>query len=257
MKNFIYEKVDSIGIVKINRPEVLNALNIELLEELQIFIDIIAKSHQVRALILTGEGNKAFIAGADIKEMQGMNHLEMMQFCKLGQQVTLSLEKAPFLCIAAVNGYALGGGLEMALACDFIYASKTAKLGLPEITLGIIPGFGGTQRLPRAIGARKAKEMILNGKMITAEEALNIGIVNRICEPDTLLQECIEAADNIARQSFTAIMEAKQAINVGLSLPIHEALELEKNMCGICFDTPERESAIKAFLEKKTAASTK
>ncbi len=197
MPNFIYEKRGSVGIFKINRPEVLNALNKKLLEEFLLFLDLIPRTQQIKALILTGEGEKAFIAGADIKEMQGMDFLQMKQFCELGQKVTLALENAPFLTVAAVNGYALGGGLEMALACDFIYASKTAKVGLPEVSLGIIPGFGGTQRLARAIGTRLAKEMIMSGKVISAEEAQKLGIINHLSEPQDLLKDCFQIIESI------------------------------------------------------------
>ena len=199
MKHLIYETYDSIALVKINRPQVLNALNREVLTELNMLLDLLEVGQQTKALILTGEGEKAFIAGADIKEMQGMGSVEMRQFSELGQRLTNKLENASFLTIAAVNGYALGGGLEVALACDFIYASQTAKLGLPEVTLGIIPGFGGTQRLSRTIGTRLAKELIMSGTTITAEQALQYGIVNHISAPGSLLDDCTKAAQNIIR----------------------------------------------------------
>jgi enoyl-CoA hydratase len=250
MPYFLYEKMESIGILKVNRPEVLNALNRKVLEELLVFLVLVAKEQQLRALILTGEGDKAFIAGADIKEMAGMDPLQMKQFCELGQQVAFALENASFLTIAAVNGYALGGGLEMALACDFIYASKAAKLGLPEVSLGIIPGFGGTQRLSRAVGTRLAKEMIMSAKSITAEEAQKIGLVNHVSEPQDLIKDCIEVAKSVIRHPFVATSQAKQAINWGYALSLPEALELEKNMCAVSFGTSERAQRMQAFVDK-------
>lgn len=252
MPNLIVEKNELFVSVKINRPESLNALNINTLTELlQLLKEIKRSSSHLIALILTGEGSKAFIAGADIKEMIDMNPLQMLDFCSLGQEVTFALENAPYLTLAAVNGYALGGGLEMALACDFIYASQTAKLGLPEITLGIIPGFGGTQRLARAIGQRQAKEMILSGKMITADEAKSIGIVNQVFAPELLMPSCEKFIQNISKYSLTAIRQAKEAINNCLTTALSEALVLEKNLCAVSFATPERELSMKAFLNKQ------
>lgn len=251
MKNLVYEEKGSIATLKIFRPTALNALNREVLTELKERLELSIQEKQVKALILTGEGDKAFVAGADIREMNELDQLEMMHFCSLGQEVSLLLENAPFLTLAAVNGYALGGGLELALACDFIYASKNARLGLPEITLGIIPGFGGTQRLSRAIGTRKAKEMILTGKTLTAEEAEKIGIVNHVCDPQNLFRDSESAAETVAKYSFTAIQQAKKAINLGYSLDLPAALELEKNLCSVCFSTPERGEGMRAFLEKK------
>lgn len=251
MDNLIYEKHGSqICILKVHRPEVLNAINRATLEELLHFIQYKVRQEQCHALILTGSGEKSFIAGADIKEMMEMTHTEMLQFCELGQEVTLALEKAPFLTIAAVNGYALGGGLEMALACDFIYASKNAKLGLPEISLGIIPGFGGTQRLSRIVGTRQAKELIMSGRTFTAEEAKAWGIVNHISESDLLIKECCIAASDILRHSIWAISQAKKAIDSGYHLSMNEALELERNMCAVCFATEECHSGMEAFLKK-------
>lgn len=244
------QEEETFVTLKINRPDVLNALNKELLKELlSCLLDL--RNTKLKALILTGEGPRSFIAGADIKAMSAMDHLQMMEFCQLGQQVSLALEKAPFVTIAAVNGYALGGGLEMALACDFIYASQSAKMGLPEITLGIIPGFGGTQRLARAIGTRQAKEMIMTGKMVTAEEAKNLGIVNKVYPPELLMEECQKTIQNLSKYSLTAIRQAKHAINEGISMGINEALEFEKNLCAVCFATQERVDGMQAFLSKK------
>lgn len=245
-----YESFGEIGVLTINRPQVLNALNMELLEEMCTFLEDEVPKDSLKALIVTGSGDKAFIAGADIKEMQGLPPQKIHDFLELGQKVTHLLEGSDFVTLAAVNGYALGGGLEMALACDFMYASTKAKLGLPEITLGIIPGFGGTQRLSRAIGTRLAKEMILTGKQITAEEGLALGLINAVFEPERLLEGCILTAERIVRHSSVALRQAKNAVNLGFHLGMHEALELEKNMFSVCFATKEREHAMGAFLEK-------
>lgn len=250
--NLIIERNDHIAILKVNRPEALNVLNQETLSQILEFLTNTARKEGYKAVILAGEGKKAFIAGADIKEMQAMTHIQMLQFCELGQQVASALENSPFLTIAAVNGFALGGGLEMALACDFIYASKNAKMGLPEVKLGIIPGFGGTQRLSRAIGTRKAKELVMSGRMISAETALEMGIVNKVCEEDSLLEEVQQVAKEITQNSFLAIMQAKRAIDKGNSMGLTEALELEKNMCAVCFSTSERLEAMNAFLSKRS-----
>lgn len=250
MEHLIYENYGRIALLKINRPKVLNALNHAVLTELLEFLTKTAIHEKLQGLIVTGSGDRAFIAGADIKEMQLMDHVHMFRFCELGQAVSNALENAPYLTIAAVNGYALGGGLEMALACDFIYASSTAKLGLPEVTLGLIPGFGGTQRLARIVGKNLAKELIMSGRTFTAQEAKEYGIVNRVCEDEALISECRSIADSIACHSPTATMQAKNAINRGYNLSLPEALELEKNMCAVCFATPERAEAMAFFMTK-------
>lgn len=251
MEQLFLEKHGSIGILAIHRPESLNALNHKVLVEIFDFVHHRALKEDLRALILTGAGEKAFIAGADIKAMQKMLPREMDQFCELGQKVTLALERAPFVTIAAVNGFAFGGGLEMALSCDFIYASTTAKMGLPEVSLGLIPGFGGTQRLSRAIGTRRAKELIMTGKTITAGEALEIGLVNKLCDPNQLITDCRTAAEKILSNSFSAVCQAKRAINGGESLEMATALELERTICSLCFSDPDRSEGMAAFIEKR------
>ncbi len=252
METLRYEKDGGVGLLTINRPAALNALNRFVLQELAGFLERQAVKDALRVLIITGEGQKAFIAGADIKEMEQMETHEMLDFCRLGQRAAHLLEHSPFLTIAAVNGYALGGGLEMALACDFIYASETAKLGLPEVTLGIIPGFGGSQRLARAIGTRHAKELILTGKHIDAAEALSLGLVNRVFKPEALSGACFAVAQQAAKNSSFALSQGKAAINHGQSMGLNEALEYEKSLCGLCFATPERKAAMTAFIEKST-----
>ena len=233
MKNLKFKKLDNIAVLTVNRPQALNALNLETLEELR---NCLTSQQDIRVLILTG-AEKSFIAGADIKEMQAMNPQQIIEFCQRGQDVANLFETSPFVTIAAVNGYALGGGLEMALACDFIYASQKAKLGLPEVSLGVIPGFGGTQRLARAAGTRRAKEMIMSGQHISAHEALMYGIVNKVCEPESLLQECEKIAKTITGHSYEAIKRAKKAINEG-------SFELETQLFAECFGTKEREEAM-------------
>ena len=244
---------EHICTLRINRPKALNALNQELLEELEQTLRQLALDGRVRVLIVTGEGEKAFIAGADIQAMQNMTPLQMNDFCALGQRVALALEEAPFVTIAAVNGYALGGGLEMALSCDFIYSSDGAKLGLPEVTLGLIPGFGGTQRLCRAIGNRAAKELIMTGRIISASEAHELGIVNSILPLEDLLDGCYTTAEEVLNNSFPAVIQAKEAINKGHSLPLREALDLERYMCSSGFSHPDRLEGMSAFVEKRPA----
>ncbi len=246
-----FEKRGQIGILKVNRPEALNALNRAVLEELGGFLSSGINSEKVRALIFTGEG-KAFIAGADIQEMQALDGPGIREFCELGQEVTHSLASLEMLTIAAVNGFALGGGLEMALACDFIYASGKAKLGQPEVTLGIIPGFGGTQRLSRAVGVRLAKELITTGRFLDAEEALRIGLVNKVVEADGLLDEAIATARKVTQNSFSAVIRAKRAIDKGADLHLAEALEVEKANFIDCFTTKDQAEGMAAFTEKRT-----
>lgn len=251
MNNLVYESQGShIGILKINRPQVLNAIDRATLEEMLHFLRSTVHHEQCQALIITGAGEKSFIAGADIKQMQTLSHTAMLEFCELGQEVAQAIGKAPFLTIAAVNGYALGGGFEMALACDFIYASKNAKFGLPEVSLGLIPGFGGTQRLARVVGTRLAKELIMSGRTFSADEAKAFGIVNHLSEGDHLLKECCGIAAEIIRHSFCAILQSKRAIDAGYHMSMAEALELERNMCAVCFATEECSAGMTAFLER-------
>lgn len=251
MNNLIFEKQSPyIGILKINRPEVLNAINKATLEEMLDFLQTKIKQEDCRVLIITGAGEKSFIAGADIKEMKNMAYTEMLQFTQLGQEVTQAISKAPIIAIAAVNGYALGGGFEMALACDFIVASKNAKFGLPEVSLGIIPGFGGTQRLSRIIGTRQAKELIMSGRTFNAEEAYARGIINHLFDSESLIKEACLISLEIIRHSHFAIIQAKRAIDTGYSLSMEEALELERNMCTVCFATEECNAGMAAFLER-------
>lgn len=247
----IENPLPDIAIVRINRPEALNALNTAVFQALKSFLEITALQNKYKAVILTGTGDKAFIAGADIREMQKMNADQMFQYSQLGQHVADVLETAPYLTLAAINGFALGGGLEMALACDFIYATKGAKMGMPEVSLGLIPGFGGIQRLQNIIGKRLAKELIMSGRSFYAEEAKEMGIVNHLSNRDQLLEDCINIAKKIVSNPFSAIMQVKRAINVGSQMKFDSALELERNMFSACSETQECKIALKNFLEKR------
>jgi enoyl-CoA hydratase len=245
-----FDKKDRVGLLKINRPKALNALNQALLGELDEFLSGGIQSEDVRALIVTGEG-RAFIAGADIKGMQAFDAAGARAFCELGHKVADLFENLGMITIAAVNGFALGGGLEFALACDFIYASSDAKLGLPEVTLGVIPGFGGTQRLARAVGSRLAKELIATGRFVDPDEALRIGLVNKVVEPDKLLDEATATARKILKNSFAAVTRAKKSINQGAGLPLASALAIERDIFVDCFTTRDQAEGMAAFVEKR------
>lgn len=246
---------ERLAILQINRPLALNSLNSQVLQELE---DFLKSFHQnrgdlYRGLILIGSGDKAFIAGADIKEMSEMNIQSAEEFGALGQRVGLLIEKLSVPVIAAVNGHALGGGLEMALSCDFIYATKNASFGLPEVKLGLIPGFGGTQRLARIVGRNRAKEMIYSGKRISAEEAKQIRLVLEIVETrDELIALCKAKFKEIIGNSPLAVATAKKVINAGNDLPIQEGLGIELDQFANCFNSPERAEGIQAFIEKRS-----
>ncbi len=248
MEDITFETEGAVGLLRINKPQALNALNSAMLEELSHFF---SHKHPIRVLIITGTGDKAFIAGADIREMAAMNATDSHHFCALGQHVTLMLEQSPYVTIAAVNGFALGGGLEIALACDFIYASTNALMGLPEVSLGVIPGFGGTQRLTRAVGTRMAKELIFTGRKVNAEEAKAIGLANHVCEPDTLLDTCRATAAQIVKNSACSIQRAKKVIDNGYDLSLTDALHEEQSAFAECFKTADRREGMTAFLEKR------
>lgn len=250
-KNILLAFEGEIGILTINRPKALNALNIETLQEIQMGIEE-AKGHsEIKVLILTGSGEKAFVAGADIAEMRGMNSIEALNFSKLGHLTLKMIQDLDRPVIAAVNGYALGGGTEVALACDFIYASENARFGLPEVTLGIFPGFGGTQRLPRLIGKGKAKELIFTGKMITAQEAFQMGIVNRVFPQASLMEETKKVALQIAANGAIGVKLAKMVVDTGYNMDLTEACSLESYAFGIGFTTEDQKEGMTAFLEKR------
>jgi len=250
-KNIIFEVKDGIAIITFNRPEVLNALNNKLLKELSHALDKIAENEDIRVLILTGAGEKSFVAGADIKEISTFDALDAKAFAQTGQSTINKFEKLPIPVIAAVNGFALGGGCEIALACDFIYASENAMFGLPEINLGLIPGLGGTQRLPRLIGKNMSKEMIFTGKMISAAEAEKIEIVNKVCSQKLLMEETVKVAGTIASKGKIPLRAAKQAIDIGANVDLHSGCNIEIDAFALCFASPDAKEGASAFIEKR------
>ena len=249
--NIIFTIDAGIATITFNRPKALNALSNDLLSEFNDALDEIIRNESIRVLILTGSGDKSFIAGADITELATFNTLQAKVFAQTGHDIISRLPELPIPVIAAVNGYALGGGSEMALACDFIYASTTAMFGLPEITLGLIPGFGGTQRLPRIIGRNRAKEMIFTGKMISAEEAEKIGLVNRICSPESLLENVLKTARSISAKGRVALRAAKQAVNAGIETDLGTGCRLEIDAFALCMASEDAKEGTQAFLEKR------
>jgi enoyl-CoA hydratase len=242
----------AISTLTVNRPESLNALDRATLEALAGAIDEVA-ARKPRCLIVTGAGDKAFVAGADIAAMEPMTAAQAEAFGRLGQSAFAALEALPLPVIAAVNGFALGGGCELALACDFIYASDKAKLGQPEVKLGIIPGFGGTQRLARRVGLGMARELIYTGRMVGPEEALRIGLVNAVVPRRELMERVLETARAIASAGPNAIAAAKRVINAGIDRPLAAGLDLEAQAFGAGFGTNEQREGMRAFLEKREA----
>ena len=252
-QNIIFEITDSVAVITFNRPKALNALNNDLLDEFSEALDTIDSADAVRILILTGAGEKAFVAGADISELATFNTLQAKLFSRKGHRIINKLQVLSIPVIAAVNGFALGGGSEIALACDFIYASEAAMFGLPEINLGIIPGFGGTQRLPRLIGLNMAKELIFSGKMVSAAEAQRIGLVNKVCAPDQLLEKVMDTAQIIAAKGRVALRAAKQAINDGVNADLATGCNIEINAFALCMASRDAKEGTSAFLEKRKA----
>lgn len=249
--NVILEKSGKIAVVKINRPKALNALNTETLKELDIVITELEHDKDIFAVILTGEGEKAFVAGADITEMKELSSIEGRNFGILGNKVFRKLENLDKPVIAAVNGFALGGGCELAMSCDIRIASTKAKFGQPEVGLGITPGFGGTQRLARLVGLGAAKELIYTAKIIKADEAYRIGLVNKVVEPEKLLDEAKELADTITAQAPIAVKLCKAAINRGIQCDIDTALAYESEVFGECFSTEDQKEGMTAFVERR------
>lgn len=247
----IFERRDGgIGVLTINNPATLNALNTTTLVELENAISEAAADNEIKVLIITGAG-RSFVAGADIAEMSGKTAAEGREFGQLGARVFRSIEQLSKPVIAAVNGFALGGGCELAMACDIRVASTKAKFGQPEVGLGIIPGFSGTQRLPRLIGPGKAKELIYTAAIIRAEEALAIGLVQKISEPESLMDDCMAMATAIASKAPIAVSFAKDAINRGMQADIDTANALENDLFGLCFATADQKEGMSAFLAKK------
>lgn len=244
------ERRGAIALLTLNRPEALNALDRATLEALRAAIAGVRADDTVRALVLTGEG-RAFAAGADIAEMRGLSPAGAEAFSRLGHAAFADLEDLPIPTIAAVNGFALGGGCELALACDWIYASDKARFGQPEVALGLIPGFGGTSRLVRRVGVAWAKELILTGDPLRADDALRIGLANRVCPADELLAAAIASAESAARKGPLAVTLAKQVIQQGQDADVRTAHALEQNAFGLVFATEDHAEGMDAFLGKR------
>jgi len=252
-KNILVEKKDGIATVKINRPKVLNALNKETIIELTDAVLTLEKDKRINVVVIRGSGDKAFIAGADIKEMKDMNVLEAKEFSELGHGLLDKIRQSRLPFIAMINGYALGGGCELLMACDITIASKNAKIGQPEINLGISPGFCGTQCLPRLVGRSKAKEMMLTGDNISAEEANRIGLINQVFEPEELEEKTYKIAGKIASKSSVQTNFIKSLVNKGADIDMHSACALEVSYFSSGFGTEDQKEGMTAFLEKRKA----
>lgn len=250
-ENIVYEEREGVGILTVNRPSVLNALNPDTVAEIGQVAEHVGRSDSVRCLVITGAGEKAFVAGADISKFPELGPLQARYFARQGQQVFNAIEALPIPVIASVNGFALGGGCELAMSCDFIYASEKAKFGQPEINLGIIPGFGGTQRLARLIGRAKAKELCMTGEQIGAQEAKELGLVARVLSPDTLWDTTWETASSLAQKGCVALRGVKQAIDNGQNCDIYSGCNLEAEYFSTCFASQDAEEGARAFLEKR------
>ena len=252
-ENILVEHDPAISVITVNRPKSLNALNSYTLRELTLAVRECADT---RVLILTGAGDRAFVAGADISEMAPMGPWQAREFSELGHVLTALIEDIPAATIAAVNGYALGGGLELAVACDMIFASENARLGLPEVSLGVTPGFGGTQRLVRLVGKLRAKEMIFTGDWVDAKTALDMGLVNAIVPREKLLDHCRSIGQKIAQKGPLAVARAKRLVERGYDMPLRAANRQEAESFALLFDTDDRREGMRAFVEKRPARFT-
>lgn len=250
-ENILVEISEAVAVVMLNRPKVLNALNAATLAELGAAIEELAANAEVRAILLTGAGEKAFAAGADIQELAKVSAIDGQALALRGQHLFDRIENCGKPVIACINGFALGGGCELALACTFRIASETAKFGQPEVKLGIIPGYGGSQRLPRLVGKGAALRMILTGEMIPALEALRVGLVEEVVAPDQLLARAEQIARTIAAQAPLAIAKSLEAVHAGYDLPLRQALDLEAGLFGLCCATEDKAEGTEAFLAKR------
>ena len=251
-ETLLFEKKGNIGVLSISRPEALNAINSQVLEELSKAIEKIEEDEDIYVLILTGKG-RAFVAGADISEMKSMDIFESRSFAGKGLELFRKIELMEKPVIAAVNGFALGGGCELSMCCDIRIASEKAKFGQPEVGLGIIPGFAGTQRLSRLVGLGRAKELIYTADTIDAEEAYRIGLVNKVVPVDELMEEALNMAATIGSKGQVAVRFAKTAINRGVETDIETGMNIEKDLFGLCFATEDQEEGMDAFLNKRKA----
>lgn len=251
-KYILMDKKDGIATITFHRPEALNALNSEVLEELDKAVELVAADREVRVAVFTGEG-KSFISGADINEMDQRRGVDIISYSRKGADVFRKVELLPKPTIAAVNGYAFGGGFEFILCTDIRIANEKAKFRLPEVTLGITPGFNGTQRLPKCVGMCRAKELIFTGRMLTAGEAFNLGILNKVVPADQLMEEVYKMASQIADNSSTAIAMAKAAMTAGESMDIEVGRNIELGYMAACFGTPDQMEGFASFKEKRPA----
>ncbi len=240
-----------IGTLQIARPEALNALNKNVLQDLKLLLHDLETKRELRALVITGSGEKAFVAGADIKEMEGMSPALAREMAHSGQALFQRIEDLPFPVVAAINGFALGGGLELALACDFMFASTTAKWGLPEVTLGLIPGYGGTQRLARLLGRALAKRIALSGEIFNAQQGYEWGLFAHVCEPAQLMALAMKQAEILADRAPLALSWVKEAINHGGDKTMSEGLKLEAELFARTFETKDRLEGVQSFIAKR------
>lgn len=252
-QNVMFANEAGIGVITLNRPKALNALNEQTMLELSHLAEEIAKDASIKVVIITGSGDKAFVAGADITEMQSMTAIEGRNWGKLGQTTFAKIENLPQPVIAAVNGFALGGGCELAMACDIRIASEKAKFGQPEVTLGITPGFAGTQRLARLVGRGVAKELLFTGDMIDSTEAYRVGLVNKVVPADQLMDKAKELARKIMSRAPIAVQLCKAAVNEGMDMDQDSAIAYEAEVFGLCFATADQTEGMSAFVEKRKA----
>lgn len=250
-ENINYTVENGIATIAINRPKALNALNLATLTELKDVVEKIAVDKAVQVVVITGAGEKSFVAGADIVEMSTKNAVEGRVWGQVGQNIFTEIENLPQPVIAAVNGFALGGGCELACACDIRYASENAKFGQPEVGLGITPGFGGTQRLTRVVGRGHAKELIYTANIIDAQEALRIGLVNKVVPQAELMDAVMKVAKTITKKAPVAVQLAKAAINRGINCDVVTGISYEAEVFGLCFATADQKEGMKAFIEKR------
>lgn len=250
-ENLLFERDGAVGVLQVNRPKSLNALNPATLHDMAACLEEVRRDQAIRCLIITGAGDRAFVAGADIAAMVSMSALEGKLFSALGLSVVRTLEELPIPVIAAVNGFALGGGTELALACDLIIAAEKAKFGQPEINLGIIPGFGGTQRLARRIGLPRAREMIYSGDLMDAETALRCGLVNKVVPLAELMNEVKTLAHKLAAKPPVALRQAKAAINAGIDMDLENGCRFENQAFALSFSTEDKVEGMTAFLNKR------
>ena len=251
LKTIEFESQDQVGLIRINRPPALNALNKQVMTDLRILIAELDQRRDLRACILTGAGEKAFVAGADIKEMESLSTSQAREMALTGQALMQKIEDLPFPVIAALNGFTLGGGLELALACDFIIAAEHAKWGLPEVTLGLIPGYGGTQRLSRNVGRTIARRVALSGDVFTAQQGYDWGLFCQVTPSTELMPTARKLATTLTTRAPLALAKVKEAINHGADRPLAEGLKLEADLFGRAFETKDHAEGIQAFINKR------